>query len=75
MQDMEDAIEAMNGMDLDGRNITVDKAHLEGSEGTDYDGNTERLKFTSSPARKDECTQWIDASQRSLPIVQASNPY
>lgn len=35
---MEDAIDAMNGMDLDGRNITVDKAQPQGSS-RDRDGD------------------------------------
>ncbi|KAJ0976524.1 hypothetical protein J5N97_011998 [Dioscorea zingiberensis] len=34
---MEDAIEAMNGIDLDGRSITVDKAQPQGSGGRDRD--------------------------------------
>ncbi|KAI3702057.1 hypothetical protein L6452_27673 [Arctium lappa] len=41
-QAMEDAIEAMNGMDLDGRNITVDKAQPQGGSGRDYDGDRGR---------------------------------
>ncbi|XP_076959744.1 glycine-rich RNA-binding protein RZ1A-like [Bidens hawaiensis] len=41
-QAMEDAIEAMNGMDLDGRNITVDKAQPQGGSGRDYDGGRDR---------------------------------
>ncbi|XP_010245267.1 PREDICTED: glycine-rich RNA-binding protein RZ1A [Nelumbo nucifera] len=36
---MEDAIEAMNGMDLDGRNITVDKAQPHQGSGRDRDGD------------------------------------
>lgn len=45
---MEDAIEAMNGVDLDGRNITVDKAQPQGGRGggggggRDYDGGRDR---------------------------------
>ena len=35
---MEDAIDAMNGIDLDGRAITVDKAQPQGS-GRDHDGD------------------------------------
>uniref|UniRef100_A0A5B7AAI9 Putative Nucleotide-binding, alpha-beta plait n=1 Tax=Davidia involucrata TaxID=16924 RepID=A0A5B7AAI9_DAVIN len=35
---MEDAIEAMNGMDLDGRSITVDKAQPNQGSGRDRDG-------------------------------------
>ncbi|XP_044460915.1 glycine-rich RNA-binding protein RZ1A-like [Mangifera indica] len=38
---MEDAIEAMNGIDLDGRTITVDKAQPQGS-GKDHDGDRYR---------------------------------
>ncbi|PPD93784.1 hypothetical protein GOBAR_DD09199 [Gossypium barbadense] len=34
---MEEAIEAMNGMDLDGRNITVDRAKPQQGSGRDYD--------------------------------------
>ncbi|KAK9077126.1 hypothetical protein SSX86_005462 [Deinandra increscens subsp. villosa] len=41
-QAMEDAIEAMNGIDLDGRNITVDKAQPQGGSGRDYDGGRDR---------------------------------
>ncbi|CAI9304302.1 unnamed protein product [Lactuca saligna] len=41
-QAMEDAIEAMNGMDLDGRNITVDKAQPQGGSGRDYGGGGDR---------------------------------
>ncbi|KAM0036313.1 putative transcription factor interactor and regulator CCHC(Zn) family [Helianthus debilis subsp. tardiflorus] len=43
-QAMEDAIEAMNGIDLDGRNITVDKAQPQGGGGggRDYDGGRDR---------------------------------
>ncbi|KAJ4953901.1 hypothetical protein NE237_030733 [Protea cynaroides] len=36
---MEDAIEAMNGMDLDGRAITVDKAQPHQGSGRDRDGD------------------------------------
>ncbi|KAK6777888.1 hypothetical protein RDI58_024606 [Solanum bulbocastanum] len=36
---MEEAIDAMNGMDLDGRAITVDKAQPQQSSGRDYDSN------------------------------------
>ncbi|PON56557.1 Splicing factor-like protein [Trema orientale] len=40
---MEEAIEAMNGMDLDGRTITVDKAQPhQGGSGRDYDGDRNR---------------------------------
>ncbi|KAG8644189.1 glycine-rich RNA-binding protein RZ1A [Manihot esculenta] len=39
---MEEAIEAMNGMDLDGRTITVDKAQPQQSSGRDYDGDRNR---------------------------------
>ncbi|XP_077230805.1 glycine-rich RNA-binding protein RZ1A-like [Tasmannia lanceolata] len=38
---MEEAMEAMNGMDLDGRAITVDKAQPQGS-GRDRDGDYDR---------------------------------
>ncbi|KAL3814444.1 hypothetical protein ACJIZ3_015712 [Penstemon smallii] len=40
-QAMEEAIEAMNGIDLDGRSITVDKAQPQGS-GRDNDGGRSR---------------------------------
>ncbi|KAK6131468.1 hypothetical protein DH2020_034776 [Rehmannia glutinosa] len=36
---MEEAIEAMNGMDLDGRSITVDKAQPNQGSGRDRDGD------------------------------------
>lgn len=36
---MEEAIEAMNGMDLDGRAITVDKAQPQQGSGRDYDSD------------------------------------
>ncbi|XP_055807547.1 glycine-rich RNA-binding protein RZ1A-like [Solanum dulcamara] len=36
---MEEAIEAMNGMDLDGRAITVDKAQTQQGSGRDYDSD------------------------------------
>ncbi|KHG04541.1 Glycine-rich RNA-binding protein [Gossypium arboreum] len=39
---MEEAIEAMNGMDLDGRNITVDRAKPQQGSGRDYDGDRNR---------------------------------
>lgn len=39
---MEEAIEAMNGMDLDGRNITVDKAQPHQGSGRDYEGDRGR---------------------------------
>ncbi|KAH7680698.1 heterogeneous nuclear ribonucleoprotein G protein [Dioscorea alata] len=40
---MEDAIEAMNGIDLDGRSITVDKAQPQGSgRDRDYDRGRDR---------------------------------
>uniref|UniRef100_A0A5B7A9A2 Putative Glycine-rich RNA-binding protein n=1 Tax=Davidia involucrata TaxID=16924 RepID=A0A5B7A9A2_DAVIN len=39
---MEDAIEAMNGMDLDGRSITVDKAQPNQGSGRDRDGDRGR---------------------------------
>ncbi|XP_022768580.1 glycine-rich RNA-binding protein RZ1A-like [Durio zibethinus] len=39
---MEEAIEAMNGMDLDGRNITVDRAKPHQGSGRDYDGDHNR---------------------------------
>lgn len=40
---MEEAIEKMNGMDLDGRTITVDKAQPhQGGSGRDYDGDRDR---------------------------------
>ncbi|KAK5771525.1 hypothetical protein PVK06_047741 [Gossypium arboreum] len=39
---MEEAIEAMNGMDLDGRNITVDKAKPHQGSGRDSDGDRSR---------------------------------
>ncbi|XVF54314.1 hypothetical protein PTKIN_Ptkin05aG0171400 [Pterospermum kingtungense] len=39
---MEEAIEAMNGMDLDGRNITVDRAKPQQGSGRDYDGDRDR---------------------------------
>ncbi|KAF2553892.1 hypothetical protein F2Q68_00036299 [Brassica cretica] len=35
---MDEAIAAMNGMDLDGRTITVDKAQPQGGSGRDHDG-------------------------------------
>ncbi|KAG8368716.1 hypothetical protein BUALT_Bualt15G0074700 [Buddleja alternifolia] len=41
-QAMEEAIEAMNGMDLDGRTITVDKAQPNQSSGRDYDNDRSR---------------------------------
>ncbi|KAI7749979.1 hypothetical protein M8C21_007317 [Ambrosia artemisiifolia] len=37
-QDVEDAVEAINGMDLDGRNIMVDMPQPERGGGRDYDG-------------------------------------
>ncbi|MBA0723182.1 hypothetical protein Golax_003790 [Gossypium laxum] len=39
---MEEAIEGMNGMDLDGRNITVDKAKPHQGSGRDSDGARSR---------------------------------
>ncbi|WCJ40087.1 Glycine-rich RNA-binding protein RZ1A [Euphorbia peplus] len=39
---MEEAIEEMNGMDLDGRTITVDKAQPQGGSGRDHDGDRDR---------------------------------
>ncbi|XP_021909861.1 glycine-rich RNA-binding protein RZ1A [Carica papaya] len=39
---MEDAIEAMNGMDLDGRNITVDRAQPQQGSSRDHDGGRGR---------------------------------
>lgn len=36
---MDDAIEAMNGMDLDGRNITVERAQAQSSGSRDRDGD------------------------------------
>ncbi|KAK8559411.1 hypothetical protein V6N13_026834 [Hibiscus sabdariffa] len=39
---MEEAIEAMNGMDLDGRNITVDRAKPQQGSGRDYDDDRNR---------------------------------
>ncbi|KAK8657689.1 hypothetical protein V6N13_035916 [Hibiscus sabdariffa] len=39
---MEEAIEAMNGIDLDGRNITVDRAKPQQGSGRDYDGDRGR---------------------------------
>jgi len=39
---MEEAIEEMNGMDLDGRTITVDKAQPHQGSGRDYDGDRNR---------------------------------
>ncbi|WMV12544.1 hypothetical protein MTR67_005929 [Solanum verrucosum] len=39
---MEDAIEAMNGMDLDGRAITVDKAQPQQGSGRDFDSDRPR---------------------------------
>ncbi|GAU50673.1 hypothetical protein TSUD_389820, partial [Trifolium subterraneum] len=39
---MEEAIEAMNGIDLDGRTITVDKAQPQGSSRDDDDRHRER---------------------------------
>ncbi|XP_051132795.1 glycine-rich RNA-binding protein RZ1A-like isoform X2 [Andrographis paniculata] len=39
---MEEAIEAMNGIDLDGRTITVDKAQPNQSSGRDYDNERPR---------------------------------
>ncbi|KAF4350755.1 hypothetical protein F8388_018978 [Cannabis sativa] len=40
---MDEAIEAMNGMELDGRTITVDKAQPhQGGSGRDYDGDRNR---------------------------------
>ncbi|KDP37561.1 hypothetical protein JCGZ_06000 [Jatropha curcas] len=39
---MEEAIEAMNGMDLDGRTITVDKAQPHQGSGRDHDGDRNR---------------------------------
>ncbi|KAL3620905.1 Glycine-rich RNA-binding protein rz1a [Castilleja foliolosa] len=40
-KDMEEAIDAMNGLDLDGRTITVDRAKPQGS-GRDYDNDRSR---------------------------------
>nr|GMC81326.1 glycine-rich RNA-binding protein RZ1A [Ipomoea batatas]GMC83599.1 glycine-rich RNA-binding protein RZ1A [Ipomoea batatas]GMC89708.1 glycine-rich RNA-binding protein RZ1A [Ipomoea batatas] len=39
---MEEAIDAMNGIDLDGRAITVDKAQPQQSSGRDYDNDRPR---------------------------------
>ncbi|KAK9287554.1 hypothetical protein L1049_015975 [Liquidambar formosana] len=39
---MEDAIEEMNGIDLDGRTITVDKAQPHQGSGRDHDGDRSR---------------------------------
>ncbi|KAK9271054.1 hypothetical protein L1049_026643 [Liquidambar formosana] len=39
---MEEAIEEMNGMDLDGRSITVDKAQPNQGSGRDRDGDRDR---------------------------------
>ncbi|XP_059648101.1 glycine-rich RNA-binding protein RZ1A-like [Cornus florida] len=39
---MEDAIESMNGMDLDGRSITVDKAQPQQGSGRDHDSGYTR---------------------------------
>lgn len=39
---MEEAIDAMNGIDLDGRNITVDRAKPQQGSGRDYDGDRGR---------------------------------
>ncbi|XP_022875770.1 glycine-rich RNA-binding protein RZ1A-like [Olea europaea var. sylvestris] len=39
---MEEAIEAMNGIDLDGRTITVDKARPNQGSGRDYDNDRSR---------------------------------
>ncbi|XP_022871430.1 uncharacterized protein LOC111390602 [Olea europaea var. sylvestris] len=39
---MEEAIEAMNGIDLDGRTITVDKARANQGSGRDYDNDRSR---------------------------------
>lgn len=39
---MEEAIEAMNGIDLDGRNITVDKAQPQRGSGRDYGNDRSR---------------------------------
>ncbi|KAI3460479.1 hypothetical protein Pfo_017142 [Paulownia fortunei] len=39
---MEEAIEAMNGMDLDGRSITVDRAQPNQGRGSDRDGDRDR---------------------------------
>lgn len=39
---MEDAIEAMNGVDLDGRDITVDKAQPDKGSGRDFDSDRPR---------------------------------
>ncbi|RID76254.1 hypothetical protein BRARA_B03236 [Brassica rapa] len=39
---MDEAIAAMNGMDLDGRTITVDKAQPQGGSGRDHDGDRSR---------------------------------
>ncbi|KAJ0230573.1 Glycine-rich RNA-binding protein RZ1A [Hirschfeldia incana] len=43
---MDEAIAAMNGMDLDGRTITVDKAQpLQGGSGRDHDGDRSRDRW------------------------------
>ena len=39
---MEEVIEVMNGMDLDGQNITVDRAKPQQGLGRDYDGDRNR---------------------------------
>ncbi|CAN8266421.1 unnamed protein product [Cochlearia groenlandica] len=39
---MDEAIAKMNGMDLDGRTITVDKAQPQGGAGRDHDGDRSR---------------------------------
>lgn len=41
-RDMEDAIKAMNGMDLDGRAITVDRAQPNQGSGRDRDGDRDQ---------------------------------
>ncbi|XP_073028469.1 glycine-rich RNA-binding protein RZ1A-like [Primulina eburnea] len=41
-QAMEKAIKAMNGIDLDGRNITVDRSSSNQGSGRDYDDNRSR---------------------------------
>ncbi|KAF2322622.1 hypothetical protein GH714_024649 [Hevea brasiliensis] len=50
---MEDAIEAMNGMDLDGRTITVDKAQPHQGSGRDQDGDRNRERGRDRDQNRD----------------------
>ncbi|XP_057976646.1 glycine-rich RNA-binding protein RZ1A [Malania oleifera] len=50
---MEEAIDAMNGMDLDGRNITVDKAQNNQGSGRDHDSDRSRDRGRDRDSNRD----------------------